>query len=171
MEHRLLALPQLHLHSQLNTSALASMDWPKATARRDEKFSDLVRLILKILRYIHNNSHWWQLTQVTPGNLGIYCFRSVSAAAATAVSTTAAVLQALFNFPGKPLKLISSNHTCMTYGCGKKNWHPSRWPWVKVTKLSKRDPIYLIIMIKWEPLVQSLQNLIGISPLPCFPPD
>ena len=27
-------------------------------------------------------------------------------------------------------------------------WHPSRWPWVKVTKLPKRDAIYLVFTIK-----------------------
>ena len=37
MEHHLLALLQLHLHSRLNTCHLASMDLAKATARRDEK--------------------------------------------------------------------------------------------------------------------------------------
>ena len=84
---------------------------------------------------------------------------TVSAVSAAAVSA-AAVLPTLFNFPGKYLKLISSNHTWLTYGCGKKKWHPSRWPWVKVTKLPKRDAIDLVPTIKWEPLVQSLQNLV-----------
>ena len=99
---------------------------------------------------------------------GTYCFWSVSAAAAAAA---AAVLPALFNFPGKPLRLISSNHTWLTYGCGKIFWHPSRWPRVKVTKLPKRDVIYLVPTIKSEPLIQSLQNLVGISPSSCFSPD
>ena len=44
---------------------------------------------------------------VTPGNRGTYCFWSVSAAAT--ISAAAAILPTLFNFPGKPLKLISSN--------------------------------------------------------------
>ena len=101
--------------------------------------------------------------QVTPGNQGTYCLWSISAASA------AAVLPTLFNFPGKPLKLISSNHTWLTYGCGKIFLHPSRWPWVKVTKLPKRDAIYLVPnKIKWEPLIQSLQNLVGIPPLSCW---
>ena len=69
------------------------------------------------------------------------------------VSTTAAVLPTLFNFPRKPLKLISSNHICLTYGVGKMFWHPSRWPWVKVTKLPKRDQFYLVPTTKWESLV------------------
>ena len=73
--------------------------------------------------------------------------------------------QHFFNFPGKPLKLISSNHTWLTYGCGNIVWHPSRWPWVKVIKLPKRDAIYLVPRIKWEPFIQSLQNLVGITPL------
>ena len=83
----------------------------------------------------------------------------------------AAVLPTLFNFPGKPLQLISSNHTWFTYGCGKNFWHPSRWPWVKVTKLPKWDAIYLVPMIKWEQLVQSLQNFVGISALLCYLSD
>ena len=49
--------------------------------------------------------------------------------------------------------------------------HPSRWHWVKVTKLPKRDAIYLVPTIKWEPLIHSLQNIVGISPLSCVPPD
>ena len=67
-------------------------------------------------------------------------------------------------FRKKTLKLISSNHTWLTYGLVKTFWHPSRWPGVKVTKLPKRDRIYLVSMIKREPLIQSLQNLVGISP-------
>ena len=67
--------------------------------------------------------------------------------------------------------LISSNHTWLTYGCGKIFWHPFLLPWVKVTKLPKWDRIYLVATVKWESLIQSLQNLVGIFPLPCFPPD
>ena len=64
-------------------------------------------------------THW-----VTSGNRGTYyCFWSVSAAI-----SAAAVLPTLFNFLGKPLKLISSNHTWLTYWCGKIFWHPFRWP-------------------------------------------
>ena len=40
--------------------------------------------------------------------------------------------------------------------CGNKFWHPSRWPWVKVTKVPKRDTIYLVHTIL-RPLTQSLQ--------------
>ena len=50
-------------------------------------------------------------------------------------------------------------------------WHPSRWPWVKVTKLPKRNTVYFVPRVKWEPLIQSLQNLVGISSSSCFPPD
>ena len=42
--------------SSFSTLHLASLDWAKATARRDEKhlfvFGDSVRLILEILRYV-----------------------------------------------------------------------------------------------------------------------
>ena len=106
--------------------------------------------------------------QVIPGKRGTYCFWPVSAVSA-AVSA-AAFLPTLFNFLGKPLKLLSPNHTWFTYGCGKIVWHPSWWPWVKVTKLMNREVIYLVPMIKWEPQIQSLQNLVGISLSSCFPP-
>ena len=96
-----------------------------------------------------------------PGNRGTYCFWSVSAAAA--------VLPTLFNFLGTPLKLISSNHTWLTYECGKIFWHPFQWPWVKVTKLPKRNAIYHVPMVKWEPFIQSLEKSVGISPSSCFP--
>ena len=42
---------------------------------------------------------------------------------------------------------------------------------VKVNKLPKQDTIYFVPMIKWEPLIQSLQNSIGIPPSSCFPTD
>ena len=109
-----------------------------------------------LLMYIYLCVWYMPLKQLSshPGNRGTYCFWSVSAAvSATAVSAAVAVvLPTLFNFPGEPLKLISSNHTRLTYGCGKNFWHSSRWPWV--TKLPKRDAIYLVPMIKREPLIQ-----------------
>ena len=67
-----------------------------------------------------------------------------------------------FQLSGKTLQVISSNHTWLTYGCGKNFWHPSQWPWVKATKLPKWDAIYLVPTIKQEPLIQLLQNLVGI---------
>ena len=112
----------------------------------------------------------WVNKNPCPGNWGTYCFWSVSAAGAAAVYA-AAVLPTLFNFPGKPVKLISSNHTGLTYRCGKIFLPPSRWPWVKVTKLLKQDVNYLVLTIKKEPLIQSLLNLVGISPSSYFPPD
>ena len=93
-------------------------------------------------------------------------FFFVHFAAAAAISTAAAILPTLFNFPEKPLKVISSNHTWLTtYGCGKIFWHSCWWPWVKDTKLPKRNIIYLVPMIKWEPLIQLVQNLVGNPPL------
>ena len=59
----------------------------------------------------------WQV--MIKSHRGTFCFWSVSAVSATAVLPT------LFNFPGKPLKLISSNHTWLPYGRGKIFWHPS----------------------------------------------
>ena len=46
----------------------------------------------------------------------------IKSTAATAAA--AAILPTLFNFPGKSLKVISSNHTWLTYGCGKKFMAP-----------------------------------------------
>ena len=45
-------------------------------------------------------------------------------------------------------------------GVDKIFWHPFRSPWVKVTKLPKLNAIYLVPMVKWELLIQSLQNLV-----------
>ena len=64
------------------------------------------------------------------------------------VVSAADILPTLFNLLGKPLKLISSNHTWLTYGCGKIFGHPFRWPLVKVTKLPKREAIDLVPTIK-----------------------
>ena len=44
-----------------------------------------------------------------------------------------------FQLSGKPLKLISSNHTWLTDGFGKIFGYQSWCAWVKVTKLPKRD--------------------------------
>ena len=55
----------------------------------------------------------------------------------------AAVLPTLFNFRGKPLKLISPNHTRLTYGCGKFFWHPSRWPWSRSLSYRSRTQFSL----------------------------
>ena len=48
-----------------------------------------------------------------------------------------------------------------------KFWHPSWWPLVKVTKLPKRDAIYLVATIKWEPLIISLPPLCTEHVNPC----
>ena len=78
---------------------------------------------------------WTPCLIKSPWVTGGLCFWSGSVAAVSAAA--AAVLPRLLNFPGKPLKLISSNHTWLIYGCGKIFWHPSGWPWVKVNKLPK----------------------------------
>ena len=126
------------------------------------------REIIDTVRFITTKSF------LHPANRGT-CFWSVSAAVYTVPAlsaiSTAAVLPTLFNFLGKPLMLISSNHTWLTYGCGKIFWHPFRWPWVKVTKLTKRNAIYLVPTVESEPLLQLLQNLVGTPPLSCVPPD
>ena len=45
--------------------------------------------------------------------------------------------------------IIIPGYAWLAYGCGKIFWHPFRWPWVKVTKLPKRDTIYIVPMVKW----------------------
>ena len=118
-------------------------------------------------------SHYWEMAVAITCGYGGYLLPLLAAhssfqwilmifksprvtVSAAAIVSAAAVLPTLFNFLGKPLKLVSSNHTWLTYGCGKIFWHPFRWPWVKVIKLPKRNAIYLVPTVKWEPLIQSL---------------
>ena len=37
-------------------------------------------------------------------------------------------------------------------------WYTFRWLWVKVTKLPKRNAIYFVPTVKWEPLTQILSK-------------
>ena len=37
---------------------------------------------------------------------------------------------------------------------------PFRWPWVKVTKLPKRNAINLVPTVKWEPLTQNFGEIL-----------
>ena len=103
---------------------------------------------------------------------GTYCFWSVSAAAT--ISAAAAILPTLFNFPGKPLRLISSNHMVnlwmwknipisVTLGQGQ--------PLGQGQQATEAEQILPCPHDKWESLISLLQNLVGISPLSCFPPD
>ena len=69
----------------------------------------------------------------------------------------------LFNFLGKPLKFISSNHTWLTYRCGKIFWYPSWWPWVKVAKLLKRDRFYLVPTTKIGRYIPIVMRLVYVN--------
>ena len=69
------------------------------------------------------------------------------------------------------ISIATNNRIPGIYGCGKNVWHPSRWPWLKVTKLPKRDRIWIVPKIKWEPLTNRYKKLVGIFPLSYFPPD
>ena len=55
------------------------------------------------------------------------------------------------------------NHTWLTYRGGKNFGYQSRWLWVKITNIPWWDRCCLVPTIKWEPLIQLLQNLIVIS--------
>ena len=46
-----------------------------------------------------------------------------------------------------------------------------RWPWAKVTAVTLINGNLLVCRIKWEPLKQSLQNVVAISPWSCLSPD
>ena len=89
----------------------------------DLYFSDISNAV-RLYFFVYNITMSFLTYSVTPGDL---LFRSVSAAATAAAITAAtvsaaaatAVLLTLFNFPGKPPKLLSSNHTWLTCGCGK----------------------------------------------------
>ena len=78
--------------------------------------------------------------------------------------------QHFFNFLEKPWSSFLQTTNGWPIGVGNF-WHPFRWPWVKVTKLPKRNAIYLVPTVKCEPLIQSLQNMAGIFPSSCFPLD
>ena len=135
-------------HSIINRCTLLYRWWQSALIMQTHKWQHVFVLYVKeyhvvttgrMLRtkYILNADFAWY---TMPGNRGTYCFCSVSAAAAV---SAAADLSILFNFPGKLLKLISSNLTSLTYGCWHFFMQPSRRPWVKATKLPKRHAIYL----------------------------
>ena len=47
---------------------------------------------------------------------------------------------------------------------GKMYWMTFRWPWLKVTAVTLINKNLLVCRTKWEPLNQSLQNLVAISP-------
>ena len=57
------------------------------------------------------------------------------------------------------------------YRSGKTYWMTLWWPWPKVTPVTLINKNLLVCRIKWEPLNQSLQNLVAISLWPCSSPD
>ena len=95
-----------------------------------------------------------------------YCFWSFSAAVSTTAfsvsAAAAAVLSILFNFLEKPLKLISSSHAWWPMGVEK--CFGTHFGDLGSRLLSYQSGT-LVPMVKWEPLIQSLQNLVGIFPL------
>ena len=93
----------------------------------------------------------------TQGSPGISCFLPVSAGAPANLPT-------FFNFPGKPLKLISSNHTWLTYGCRTQFG-------THLVQGHQAIEAGQNLTYPDDQLKQSLQNLLGISHLPCFQPD
>ena len=56
-------------------------------------------------------------------------------------------------------------------GLGQMYWMTFRWPWLKVTAVTLINKNLLVCRIKWEPLNQSLQNLVAISPWSWLSPD
>ena len=73
-----------------------------------------------MLRVILSTTTSWEIGHVieSPQVTGILIVL-VSVPAISAAVSAATALPTLFNFPGKPLKLISWNHTWLTHGCGK----------------------------------------------------
>ena len=96
----------------------------------------------------------------TQGNQGIYCFLHVSTCAPTNLPT-------VFNFPGKPLKPISSNHTWLTYGC--RTQFGTHLVQGHQAIEAGQNLTYPDDQIKTA--YQSLQNFLDIPHLPCFQSD
>ena len=79
--------------------------------------------------------------------------------------------QWLLLLTSKPLQLILTYLGQRKYRSGKMYWMTFWWPWHKVMAVTLINKNLLVCRIKWEPLNQSLQNLVAISLWPCLLPD
>ena len=70
--------------------------------------------------------------------------------------------QWLLLLTSKPFELHLRYLGQRKYRSGKMYWMTFRWPWLTAVTLINKN--LLVCRIKWEPLNQSLQNLVAISP-------
>ena len=70
--------------------------------------------------------------------------------------------QWLLLLTSKPFELSLRYLGQRKYRSGKMYWMTFGWPWPKVTAVTLINKNLLICRIKWEPLNQSLQNLVDI---------
>ena len=75
--------------------------------------------------------------------------------------------QWLLLLTSKPFKLHLRYLGQRKYRSGKMYWMTFWWPWPKVTAVTLINKDLLVCRIKWEPLNQSLQNLVAISLWSC----
>ena len=79
--------------------------------------------------------------------------------------------QRLLLLTSKPFQLHLRYLGQRKYRSGKMYWMTFWWPWPKVTAVTLINTNLLVCRIKWEPLIQSLQNLVTISLWSCLSPD
>ena len=148
ISHCLPMLKFLHSHFVLNVCGLWHISWGLYTIIS----SYLTQVTLYGCGWVMHHgaiiSRHHQHT-VTLGNQGIYCFQE---------------MVWLFNFPGKPLKLFPSNFTRLTFVYGKFFCWPCWCSWMKITLPLKHQRSYLVPTQGRRPLIQSLQNLVALSP-------
>ena len=71
--------------------------------------------------------------------------------------------QWLLLLTSQPFELYLSYLGQRIYWSGKMYWMTFWWPWPKVMAVTLINKKLLVCRIKWEPLNQSLQNLVAIS--------
>ena len=79
--------------------------------------------------------------------------------------------QWLLLLTSKPFELHLRYLRQRKYRSGKMYWMTFRWPWLKVTVVTLINKNLLVCRIKWEPLNQSLQNLVAICLWSWLSPD
>ena len=70
--------------------------------------------------------------------------------------------QRLLLFMSKPFELHLRYLGQRKYRSGKMYWMTFWWPWPKVRAVTLINTNLLVCRIKWEPLIQSLQNLVAL---------
>ena len=80
-------------------------------------------------------------------------------------------LQKLFPPTSKPFELNLWYSALTIYGSGEMYLITFPWPWPKVTAVALISKNLLVCVIKWEPLIESLQNIPYLLPWSWSLPD